>query len=72
MTSERVLCKIPTPNAVKVESISCSLQEANFVEGWTMLAGCVTAVATLLLAAFAWRAWLNAKDTLQKMKEDSE
>lgn len=71
MTSERIICQTPLPDAIKVESVSCLIPEVHYMEGWGLAAAWLTAIATVGLVIGAVIAWRTAKQTLMQMRHDS-
>lgn len=68
ISAETLECTVPSANAVKDSVISCVTGATNLPDIWMALAAVVSAVATILLAIFAVRAWLNSKEQLKSME----
>lgn len=67
--AETLECTVPSANAVNIATITCVTEATNLPDVWMAIAGVVTALATIVLAVFARRAWVVSRQTLKKMED---
>lgn len=72
MTTEAIVCDVPTSTAEKIESITCLVRETHFMEGWDLAGTLLSTVANIALAYLAYRAWTIARETRDEMKSQSK
>lgn len=68
---DTLTCEL-VPNAIKNDSLSCSMPPLEHLQLWATIGNLATAAVTVVLAFFAYRAWRVSRKTLERMEADSE
>lgn len=74
LKAELVSCQISMPAGAEAGALDCVMPDAGI--DWTSMVDSAgtwaTAIATVLLAFFAWLAWKNSRKTLDAMRQQEE